>query len=68
MKILDEFIEEIKKFGMFKCSQKSGVSYTAIYQWVNKKKIPTIINAQRVAYAMGLEFLIFEKLEEESNG
>lgn len=66
MKILDEFIAEIKKFGMFKCSQKSGVSYTAIYQWVNKKKIPTLVKAQRVANAMGLEFLIFDKLDDEN--
>lgn len=64
MKILDEFIAEIKKFGMFKLSQKSGVSYTAIYQWVNKQKIPTLINAQKCADAMGLEFLLFDKLED----
>jgi DNA-binding phage protein len=64
MKILDEFIAEIKKFGMFKLSKKSGVSYTAIYQWVNKRKIPTLLNAQKCANAMGLEFLIFEELED----
>ena len=65
MKILDEFVAEIKKFGMFELSKKSGVSYTAIYQWVHKQKVPTIINAQRCAHAMGLEFLLFDKLDEE---
>lgn len=61
MKILDEFILEIKKFGMFKLSRTAKIPYTTIYQWCNKQKIPTLVNAQKAADAMGLEFLIFEK-------
>jgi hypothetical protein len=60
-KILKEFISEIKKFGRKKASRLSGVSYMAIVGWCNEKVIPTLINAQKVANAMGLEFLLFEK-------
>lgn len=65
MKILEEFIAEIRKFGVKKCSRLSGVSYDTIYNWTQKRAIPTITNAQKVANAMGLEFLIFDKLDEE---
>ena len=64
MKILEEFIAEIRKFGVKKVSRSSGVSCVTIYNWTQKGAIPTITNAQRVANAMGLEFLIFEKLED----
>ena len=60
-KILKEFISEIKKYGLKKASRKSGVSYMTIVSWCNGKNIPTLINAQKVADAMGLEFLLFEK-------
>lgn len=64
MKILDEFIAEIRKFGVRKVSRLSGVSEVTIYNWTQKRIIPTLTNAQKVANAMGLEFLIFEKLED----
>lgn len=66
MKVLDEFISEIRKFGAKKAADLSGVSVQNIYDWTNKRSIPTLINAQKVANAMGLEFLIFEKLEDEN--
>ena len=64
MKILEEFIAEIRKFGVKKVSRLSGVSWVTIYNWTQKRAIPTLTNAQRVANAMGLEFLIFDKLED----
>ena len=60
MKILDEFIEEIKNFGVSKAASLSGVSQAALWKWVAKETIPTLANAQKVANAMGLEFLLFE--------
>ena len=63
MKILDEFIAEIRKFGAKKASQISGVPVNTIYEWTAGRKIPTLINAQKVADAMGLEFLLFDKEE-----
>lgn len=66
MKILEEFIAEIRKFGAKKASMISGVSVQTIYQWTQKRKIPTLTNAQKVADAMGLEFLIFDKLDDEN--
>ena len=64
MKILEEFICEIKKFGVRKVAKISGVSEFTIGQWLYRGKIPSLVNAQKVANAMGLEFLIFEKLED----
>lgn len=60
LKILDEFIFEIKKFGMKKVAIKSGVSLNTIYKWCNKKRMPSLEKAQKVANAMHLEFLIFD--------
>lgn len=59
-RILEEFIYEIKKFGVSKVAKKSGVSVNTISKWVNGKRIPSLINAQKVANAMHLEFLIFD--------
>ena len=60
-RLLEEFITEIKKFGQHKVAYLSGVSRSTITLWCSKKAIPTIVNAQKVANAMGLEFLLFEK-------
>lgn len=60
-KLLDEFIREIKKFGISKVEKLSGINRNTISSWIRKKYIPTMDNAQKVANAMGLEFLLFEK-------
>ena len=64
MKILEEFILEIKKFGVAKVARLSGVPVETIYTWTTRRRIPTLVNAQKVADAMGLEFLLFDKLED----
>ena len=61
MKILDEFIAEIRKFGVKKVSRLSNISHATIYNWTQGRAIPTLFMAAIVADAMGLEFLIFEK-------
>ncbi len=61
MRILDEFVGEIKKFGVSKVAKLSCVSKTTIYGWLEGTRIPTLVNAQKVANAMGLEFLLFEE-------
>ena len=61
MNILEEFITEIRKFGVLKLSRLSGISSNTIYGWTRKRIMPTLQNAQRAADAMGLEFLLFEK-------
>lgn len=60
-KLLDDFISEIKKFGISKAERLSGINRNTISAWIRKKYIPTMDNAQKVANAMGLEFLLFEK-------
>ena len=65
MKILDEFKAEIKKFGIKKVARLSGVSEWTIGQWLYQGRSPTLVNAQKVLNAMGLEFLIFDMLEEQ---
>ena len=60
MKILDEFIKEIRKFGQKKASKISGVPIRTIDQWCNCGTVPSLVNAQKVANAMGLEFLLFD--------
>jgi DNA-binding phage protein len=64
MKILEEFITEVRKFGIRKVARLSGISEFTIGQWLYQGAIPSLVNAQKVANAMGLEFLIFEKLED----
>lgn len=61
MNILDEFIAEIKKFGIARAAELSGLSLDTLYRWTGKKTIPSLANAQKVADVMGLEFLIFDK-------
>lgn len=61
MKILDEFIKEVRKFGQKKAAKLSGVSYYTITNWCQGITTPSLVNAQKVADAMGLEFLLFEK-------
>ena len=61
MKILDEFIAEIRRFGVKKVARLSNISYQTIYNWTQGRAIPTLTNAQQVADAMGLEFLLFDK-------
>lgn len=61
-KLLDDFLNEIKKVGAAKVARLSGFSATIIYDWIHKRKTPTLLNAQKVANAMGLEFLIFDQL------
>lgn len=61
MKILDEFIEELKKHKQIELSKKSGVTQLQISRWKRGLSIPTLVNAQKVADAMGLEFLLFDK-------
>lgn len=65
MKIVDEFIAEIKKFGVTQASRRSGVPVSTINGWVNDHRVPQLDKAQKVADGMGLEFLLFDKLEGE---
>lgn len=61
VEILDDFINEIKKHTIKELAAKSGVHENTIYNWTKRKEIPTLINAQKVANAMDMEFLLFEK-------
>ena len=61
MDIVQEFIKEVRKFGQRKASVLSGVPWRTIQGWCKEGRMPTLANAQRVANAMGLEFLLFEK-------
>lgn len=60
-KVMVDFIAEIKKFGISKASRLSGVTVGTIWEWTAGKRIPTLVNAAKVADAMGLEFLLFDK-------
>ena len=60
-KLINEFLNEIKKFGIAKVSKLSGVARTTLTKWCSGEIVPTFVNAQKVASAMGLEFLLFEK-------
>ena len=63
-KILEEFLFGVKKFGARKAARLSGVSFNTIKQWLYQGNIPTLVNAQKVANAIGLEFLLFEKIDD----
>ena len=62
MTIIEEFLSEIKKYGIVQASRKSGVPIGTINGWVYEGRAPRLDNAQKVADAMNLEFLLFEKL------
>lgn len=61
MKILYQLNEEMKKYGIRKLAKKAGFSENTLYNWTSGKSCPTVENAQAVANAMGMEFLLFEK-------
>ncbi len=61
MNIMDEFIEEIKAFGIGRLVIKSGVSKSTIEKWVYYGNIPSLEMAQKVLNAIGLELQIVEK-------
>lgn len=62
MDILNEFLTEVKKFGVSKVARISGVCKHTIFNWIYGTTTPTLTKAQQVANAMGLEFLIFDKI------
>ena len=64
-KVLDEFIKEIRRYGVTRTAKVSGISQATLWKWVSKQATPTLVNAQQVANAIGFEFLLFDKLEED---
>lgn len=60
-KILDELLKEIRRRGAYEVSRISGIPKTTIESWLYGKAIPSLVKAARVADAMGLELLLFEK-------
>lgn len=64
-KVIDEFLEELKKFGVRKAARLSGIHEQTLYTWTQKRREPRLSTAQKVANIMGLEFLLFDKLEDE---
>ncbi|WP_251183383.1 helix-turn-helix domain-containing protein [Anaerocaecibacter muris] len=60
-KILDELLKEIRRRGAYEVSRTSGIPKTTIESWLYGKAIPSLVKAARVADAMGLELLLFEK-------
>jgi hypothetical protein len=61
MDILDKLLDEIKRFGVYNLSDATDIAVSTIYTWINKHSIPSLINAQKCANAMGLELLLFDK-------
>lgn len=62
---LDDFLEELKKFGVRKAARIVGIHEQTLYAWTQKRQEPRFTAAQKVANAIGLEFLLFDKLEDE---
>ena len=60
-KVLEEFILEVKRFGVMNAARASGVNSATIRGWIYQEINPTLATAARVADAMGLEFLLFDK-------
>jgi transcriptional regulator with XRE-family HTH domain len=63
MKLLYAFLAEIKKVGMAKVARMSGYSINTIQSWVYGRSVPSLLNAQKVANAIGMEFLLFDKVD-----
>lgn len=61
MGFLENFIKEIRKFGLTKAAKLSNISFRTIRGWCSGKRIPTLDRVIQVADAMGLELLLFEK-------
>jgi hypothetical protein len=60
LQVLNDFYAEIKKFGVKKASELSHVPAITIYSWMCGINSPSFIYAQKVANAIGMEFLIFD--------
>lgn len=61
MKLIEDFLTEVKKHDIYVLARDSGVSRITIANWIYKRNCPTLIKAQAVADAMGMEFLLFDK-------
>lgn len=64
-KILDELLKEIRLRGSLEVSRKSGIAKNTIESYLYGKAIPSLVKAEKLADAMGLELLMFDKLEDD---
>lgn len=53
MKILEDFLQEIRKFGLTKVSRLSGVSIGTIGQWLYKGAIIGVLLLGAIAFRFG---------------
>lgn len=60
-KILDTLLKEIRRRGAYAVSRKSGIPKSTIESWLYGKAIPSLTKAEKVADAMDLELLLFDK-------
>lgn len=58
MDIVEELIEETRNYKIEDLAKKTGLCRSTIAGWRNGMQ-PTLANAQKVANAMGMEFLLF---------
>lgn len=61
MKLLYELNAEMKKFGICKLAKLSGFSANTLYNWTSGKSVPTLLNAEKVARAMGFDYVLTKK-------
>ena len=61
MNILDDFLKEVKAFGVMKLSRKTGISCMTMYNWLHGRFLPSLEAIVKCLDAMGLELLIFDK-------
>lgn len=64
MNAYEMFLDEIRKRNVNIISEKSGVSINTIYGWTSGMTTPKLTTAMKVADAMGMEFLLFDKLHD----
>ena len=61
MELLEDFLNEIKKRGISAVARKSNVPLRTVQSWVYGQCVPSLVLAQKVADAMDMEFLLFDK-------
>lgn len=62
-KILDEFLDEIRARGASTVAKASGIPKRTIETWLYCNVVPPLTKAAQVLDSMGLELLIFDKMD-----
>ena len=63
LNVIEDFLNQVRIYGLSMAARKSGVSFGTIAGWIYEGRAPRFDLVIRLADAIGMEFLLFDKLE-----